>query len=159
LEKKIRKNKFDFNDFLSQIRQIKKMGDMKSLVSMIPGVGKALKDVDFDENQLGRVEAIIFSMTKEERAKPEVLNMSRKKRIAQGCGQDLNQINMFIKQFDQMRKMMHKMTKMPGFDAAGGDHRAPDSTVAQRSRRRDHPADPGPADAAFSGAADADGVH
>ncbi|MFQ5445728.1 MAG: signal recognition particle protein [Saprospiraceae bacterium] len=119
LEKKIRKNKFDFNDFLSQIRQIKKMGDMKSLVSMIPGVGKALKDVDFDEGQLARVEAIIFSMTQEERAKPELLNMSRKKRISRGCGQDLNQINMFIKQFDQMRKMMHKMTKMPGFNAGG----------------------------------------
>ncbi len=119
LEKKIRKNKFDFNDFLSQIRQIKKMGDMKSLVSMIPGMGKALKDVDLDEGQLGRVEAIIFSMTQEERAKPELLNMSRKKRIALGCGQDLGQINMFIKQFDQMRKMMHKMTKMPGFNAGG----------------------------------------
>ncbi|TAK32922.1 MAG: signal recognition particle protein [Saprospiraceae bacterium] len=120
LEKKIRKNKFDFDDFLSQLRQIKKMGDMKSLVSMIPGLGKALKDVDFDEKQLGRVEAIIYSMTGEERAKPELLNMSRKKRIALGCGQDLSQINMFIKQFDQMRKMMHKMTNMPGFNAASG---------------------------------------
>jgi signal recognition particle subunit SRP54 len=115
LEKKIKKNKFDFNDFLSQVKQIRRMGDMKSLVSMIPGVGKALKDVNFDEKALGKVEAIIFSMTPEEREKPEILNMSRKKRIASGCGQDLNQINMFIKQFDQMRKMMHKMSQMPGF--------------------------------------------
>ncbi len=115
LEKKIMKNKFDFNDFLSQIKQIKRMGDMKSLINMIPGVSKALKDVDIDDKALGRVEAIIFSMTPQERGNPELLNMSRKKRISKGCGQDLNQINLFIKQFDQMRKMMHQMTKMPGF--------------------------------------------
>jgi signal recognition particle subunit SRP54 len=118
LEKKIMKNKFDFDDFLSQIKQIKRMGDMKSLINMIPGVSKALKDVDIDDKALGKVEAIIFSMTPQERGNPELLNMSRKKRIAKGCGQDLNQINLFIKQFDQMRKMMHQMTKMPGF--AGG---------------------------------------
>ncbi|MBK8566350.1 MAG: signal recognition particle protein [Saprospiraceae bacterium] len=118
LEKKIMKNKFDFDDFLSQIKQIKKMGDMKSLLNMIPGVSKALKDVEIDDKALGKVEAIIFSMTPQERGNPELLNMSRKKRIAKGCGQDLNQINLFIKQFDQMRKMMHQMTKMPGF--AGG---------------------------------------
>jgi signal recognition particle subunit SRP54 len=118
LEKKILKNKFDFNDFLSQIKQIRKMGDMKSLISMIPGVGKALKDVDIDEKNINRVEAIILSMTQEERAKPEILNMSRKKRIARGCGQDLNQINVFIRQFEQMKKMMHKLSNMPGF--AGG---------------------------------------
>ncbi len=117
LEKKIRKNKFDFNDFLGQIRQIKKMGDLKSLVSMIPGVGKMMKNLDFDEKHLGRVEAIIYSMTPEERAHPEILNMSRKKRIARGCGQDLHQINMFIKQFDQMRKMMHKISKMEAAQA------------------------------------------
>jgi len=115
LEKKIMKNKFDFEDFLSQIKQIRRMGDMKSLLNMIPGVGKAMKDVDIDEKSLNRVEAIIFSMTPQERKNPELLNMSRKKRIASGSGQDLNQINMFIKQFDQMRKMMHQMTKMPGF--------------------------------------------
>jgi signal recognition particle subunit SRP54 len=115
LEKKIMKNKFDFEDFLSQIKQIRKMGDMKSLLSMIPGIGKAVKDVDIDDKSLNRVEAIIFSMTPKERKNPELLNMSRKKRIALGSGQDLNQINMFIKQFDQMRKMMHQMTKMPGF--------------------------------------------
>ncbi|MCU0346509.1 MAG: signal recognition particle protein [Saprospiraceae bacterium] len=118
LEKKIMKNKFDFDDFLSQIKQIKKMGDMKSLLNMIPGVSKAMKDVEIDDKALGRVEAIIFSMTPQERGNPELLNMSRKKRISKGCGQDLNQINLFIKQFDQMRKMMHQMTKMPGF--AGG---------------------------------------
>ncbi|HFA47691.1 MAG TPA: signal recognition particle protein [Bacteroidetes bacterium] len=123
LEKKIRKNKFDFNDFLSQIKQIRRMGDMKSLISMIPGIGKQLKDVDFDENALGKVEAIIFSMTPEERKKPELLNMSRKKRIARGCGQDLNQINLFIRQFDQMRKMMNKMTKMQGMAASAGKSR------------------------------------
>lgn len=119
LEKKIKKNKFDFNDFLSQIKQIRRMGDMKSLLSMIPGMGKALKDVEFDDKALNKVEAIIHSMTPEEREKPEILNMSRKKRIASGCGQDINQINLFIKQFDQMRKMMHKLTTMPGF-AGGG---------------------------------------
>ncbi|MBI5915713.1 MAG: signal recognition particle protein [Bacteroidetes bacterium] len=115
LEKKIMKNKFDFNDFLSQIKQIRKMGDMKSLINMIPGIGKAMKDVDIDDKALNRVEAIIFSMTPEERNKPELLSMSRKKRISSGSGQDLNQLNLFIKQFDQMRKMMHQMTKMPGF--------------------------------------------
>lgn len=120
LEKKIKKNKFDFNDFLSQIKQIRRMGDMKSLVSMIPGMGKALKDVEFDDKALNKVEAIIHSMTPEEREKPEILNMSRKKRIASGCGQDINQINLFIKQFDQMRKMMHKLTTMPGFAGGGG---------------------------------------
>lgn len=119
LEKKIRKNKFDFNDFRSQIKQIRRMGDMKSLMAMIPGLGKQLKDVEFDDKALDKVEAIIFSMTPAERAKPELLNMSRKKRIARGCGQDLNQINLFIRQFDQMRKMMNKMSKMPGF-AGGG---------------------------------------
>ncbi len=119
LEKKIRKNKFDFNDFLSQIKQIRRMGDMKSLVSMIPGIGKQLKDVDFDDNALNKVESIIFSMTPDERAKPELLNMSRKKRLALGCGQDLTQINLFIKQFDQMKKMMNKMSKMQGMAGAG----------------------------------------
>ena len=111
LEKKIRKNKFDFDDFLSQLNQIRKMGDLKSLMKMIPGMSKALKDVEIDDKAFNKVEAIIFSMTAHERANPEVLNMSRKKRIARGCGQDIHQINMFIKQFDQMKKMMHKMSK------------------------------------------------
>ncbi|MDF1866166.1 MAG: signal recognition particle protein [Saprospiraceae bacterium] len=114
LEKKIRKNKFDFDDFLSQIKQIRKMGDLKSLMKMIPGMGKALKDVEFDDKALNKVEAIIFSMTPQERGNPEILNMSRKKRIALGCGREIHDINMFIKQFDQMRKMMHKVSKMQG---------------------------------------------
>ena len=111
LEKKIKKNKFDFNDFLKQVDQIRKMGDLKSLMGMIPGMGKALKGVDIDNSAFNKVEAIIFSMTPKERENPELLNMSRKKRIAKGCGQSLHEINMFIKQFDQMRKMMHMMSK------------------------------------------------
>ena len=111
LEKKIKKNKFDFNDFLKQVDQIRKMGDLKSLMGMIPGMGKALKGIDIDNNAFNKVEAIIFSMTPTERENPELLNMSRKKRIAKGCGQSLHEINMFIKQFDQMRKMMHMMSK------------------------------------------------
>lgn len=114
LEKKIRKNKFDFNDFLGQLAQIRKMGDIKSLLNMIPGMSKMLKDVDIDDSAFNKVEAIIFSMTPQERANPEVLNLNRKKRIARGCGQDMDSINRFIKQFDQMRKMMHTMSKNPG---------------------------------------------
>lgn len=117
LEKKIRKNKFDFNDFLSQMRQIKKMGDMKSLLSMIPGMSKALKNVEIDERRLAHIEAMIFSMTPAERENPELLNMSRKKRIALGAGVSLDQVNLFIKQFDQMRKMMHKLTNSAGFNS------------------------------------------
>lgn len=113
LEKKIRKNKFDFNDMLSQLQGLKKMGDIRSLLNMMPGMGKALKDVEIDDKAFLKVEAIIQSMTPEERSKPEVLNLSRKKRIARGCGRDIKDINAFIRQFDQMRKMMHKMSKMP----------------------------------------------
>ncbi len=111
LEKKIRKNKFDFNDFLSQLNQIRKMGDIKSLLGMIPGMGKAVKDLDIDDSAFSKVESIIFSMTPHERGNPEVINMSRKQRIAKGCGKKIHEINMFLKQFDQMRKMMHKMSK------------------------------------------------
>ena len=111
IEKRIKKNKFDFNDFLSQLNQIRKMGDLKSLMKMIPGMSKALKDVEIDDKAFDKVEAIIFSMTPQERSNPEVLNMSRKKRIAMGCGQSIHEINMFVKQFDQMKKMMHSMTK------------------------------------------------
>ncbi|HMO39577.1 MAG TPA: signal recognition particle protein [Saprospiraceae bacterium] len=114
IERKIKKNKFDFNDFLGQINQIKRMGDIKSLMGMIPGMGKALKDVDIDNSAFGRVEAIIFSMTPQERENPELLNLSRKQRIAKGSGRQLEEINAFVKQFDQMRKMMHKVSKMPG---------------------------------------------
>ncbi len=111
LEKKIKKNKFDFNDFLKQIDQIKKMGDLKSLMNMIPGMGKMTKNLDIDNNAFAKVESIIQSMTPHERAHPEVLNMSRKKRLAKGSGRDIHEINMFIKQFDQMKKMMHMMSK------------------------------------------------
>jgi signal recognition particle subunit SRP54 len=114
LEKKIRKNKFDFEDFLGQLKQIQKMGDIKSLMGMIPGMGKMMKDVDIDNSAFNKVESIIYSMTPEERRKPELLNMSRKRRIAKGCGHNIHEINMFIKQFDQMRKMMHKISKGGG---------------------------------------------
>ena len=113
LEKKIKKNKFDFNDFLSQLAQLKKMGDMKSLLNMIPGMSKAMKNIDIDDSAFAKVEAIIYSMTPTERASPELINMSRKKRIALGCGQGMEDVNRFIKQFDQMRKMMHKMSNNP----------------------------------------------
>lgn len=111
IEKKIKKNTFDFDDFLSQIGQIKRMGDVKSLMGMIPGMSKITKDIDIDDKAFSKVEAIIQSMTPDERGNPELLNMSRKKRIAKGSGRDLHEINAFIKQFDQMRKMMHKLSK------------------------------------------------
>ena len=111
LERKIKKNKFDFNDFLAQIKQIKKMGDMKSLIGMIPGMNKMTKNLDIDDKAFSKVEAIIFSMTPDERNNPELLNMSRKRRIAKGCGHNIHEVNLFIKQFDQMRKMMHRLTK------------------------------------------------
>lgn len=113
LEKKIKKNKFDFNDFLGQLAQLRKMGDIKSLLNMIPGMSKMTKDLDIDDSAFSKVEAIIFSMTPQERANPELLNMNRKKRIAGGCGQGMEDVNRFIKQFDQMRSMMHKMSKNP----------------------------------------------
>jgi signal recognition particle subunit SRP54 len=116
LEKKIRKNKFDFNDFLGQLQQIRRMGDMRSLINMIPGMSKMTKDLDIDDKAFVRVEAIIQSMTPRERANPDLLNLSRKKRIASGSGRDLNEINMFIKQFDQMRKMLQMMSKGKGMD-------------------------------------------
>jgi signal recognition particle subunit SRP54 len=111
LEKKIKKNKFDFNDFLKQIDQIRKMGDLKSLMGMIPGLNKVTRNLDIDNNAFNKVESIILSMTPEERANPELMNMSRKKRIARGCGHDIHDINMFLKQFKQMSKMMHMMSK------------------------------------------------
>ena len=115
LEKKIRKNKFDFNDFLGQLNQIKKMGDLKSLIGMIPGMSK-IKNLDIDDSAFAKVESIILSMTPQERSNPELLNMSRKKRIAKGCGRTIHEINMFIKQFDQMRKMMRMMSKGQGMN-------------------------------------------
>lgn len=113
LEKKIRKNQLDFEDFLSQIRTLKKMGDLKSLMGMIPGMSKTLRDVDINDSAFNRTEAIILSMTPEERRNPDLINMSRKRRIAAGSGNTLDQVNAFVRQFEQMRKMMHKMSKMP----------------------------------------------
>ncbi|KGF15730.1 signal recognition particle [Prevotella sp. S7-1-8] len=110
LQKKIQKNKFDFNDFLGQIEQIKKMGNLKDLASMIPGVGKAIKDVDIDDDAFKGIEAIIKSMTPKERANPEVLNQSRRMRIAKGSGTSIQEVNRLVKQFDQTRKMMKMVT-------------------------------------------------
>lgn len=131
LQRKIQKNQFDFNDFLAQIQQIKKMGNLKDLASMIPGVGKALKDVEIDDNAFKGIEAIILSMTPKERQHPEVLNMSRKTRIAKGSGTTIQEVNRLVKQFDQTRKMMKLVTgskmgkmmahmpKMPGMPKMG----------------------------------------
>jgi signal recognition particle subunit SRP54 len=114
LNKKIRKNQFDFNDFLSQLDQIKKMGNMKDLLSMIPGVGKAMKGVDIDDNSFKPVESIIRSMTFQERENPDIINASRKTRIAKGSGTTIQQVNQLLKQFEEMRKMMKTMNKMGG---------------------------------------------
>ena len=114
LQKKIAKNQFDFNDFLSQIHQIKKMGNLKDLASMIPGVGKAIKDMDIDDNAFKSIEAIIYSMTPAERSNPEILNGSRRTRIAKGSGTTIQEVNRLIKQFDQTRKMMRMVTQNKG---------------------------------------------
>lgn len=112
LSKKIAKNQFDFNDFLSQIQQIKKMGNLKDLASMIPGVGKAIKDIDIDDNAFKGIEAIIHSMTREERANPSIINQSRRQRIAKGSGTTIVEVNRMLKQFEQMRKMMKTVSTM-----------------------------------------------
>ena len=116
LQKKIQKNKFDFNDFYNQIQQIKKMGNLKDLAAMIPGVGKAIRDVDIDDNAFKGIEAIIQSMTPKERTNPEILNNSRRQRIAKGSGTNIQEVNRLIKQFEQTRKMMKMVTgsKMVG---------------------------------------------
>jgi signal recognition particle subunit SRP54 len=114
LNKKIRKNQFDFNDFLGQLDQIKKMGNMKDLLGMIPGMGKAMKGVDIDDNSFKPIEAIIRSMTLEERENPEVINGKRKDRIAKGSGTSIQQVNQLLKQFEDMRKLMKTMNKMGG---------------------------------------------
>ncbi|MBK8883686.1 MAG: signal recognition particle protein [Bacteroidales bacterium] len=111
LQKRIAKDQFDFNDFITQIQQIKKMGNVKDLMSMIPGVGKAVKDLDIDDNAFKSIEAIIRSMTPEERVNPVVLNGSRRKRIAMGSGTSVQEVNKLLKQFDETRKMMKMMTK------------------------------------------------
>ena len=116
LQRKIQKNQFDFDDFLSQIHQIKRMGNIKELASMIPGVSKAIKDVDIDDNAFKSIEAIIYSMTPQERKNPGILNGSRRNRIAKGSGTNIQEVNRLIKQFDQTRKMMKMVTspKMQG---------------------------------------------
>lgn len=110
LQKKIRKNKFDFNDFLSQIQQIKKMGNMKDLMGMIPGVGKAIKDVEIDDNAFTPIESIIRSMTPYERENPDSINQGRRSRIAQGSGTNITEVNKLIKQFEDMRKVMKQFS-------------------------------------------------
>jgi signal recognition particle subunit SRP54 len=111
LQKRIAKDQFDFNDFIAQIQQIKKMGNIKDLMTMIPGIGKAVKDLDIDDNAFKGIEAIIRSMTPGERENPSVLNGSRRKRIAQGSGTTVQEVNKLVKQFDETRKMMKMMTK------------------------------------------------
>jgi signal recognition particle subunit SRP54 len=113
LEKKIRKNQFDFADFKEQLQQIKRMGNLKDLMAMIPGVGKAIKDIDISDDAFVGIEAIINSMTPFERANPDEINGSRRKRIAKGSGKDISEVNAFMKQFEQMREMMKMMNKMP----------------------------------------------
>ncbi|MDH6533542.1 signal recognition particle protein [Parabacteroides sp. 52] len=122
LQKKIAKNQFDFNDFIGQIHQIKKMGNLKELASMIPGVGKALKDIDVNDDAFKNIEAIIYSMTPSERSNPAILNGSRRARIAKGSGTTVTEVNKLIKQFDETRKMMRMLTtakpggkKLPSF--------------------------------------------
>jgi len=113
LQKKMRKNQFDFQDFLDQLQQIKKMGNLKDLLGMVPGMGKAIKDVDVNDDSFKGIEAMINSMTPYERANPDVINNSRKIRIARGAGKDLNDVSQFMKQFEQMKQMMKMMNKMP----------------------------------------------
>jgi len=117
INKKIKKNQFGLDDFLIQMEQIKKMGSLKDIVGMIPGMGKAIKDVDIDDNSLKPIEAIIKSMTPKERSSPELMNGSRKIRIAKGSGTTVTEVNQLLKQFDQMRKMMKTMNKMGGAKA------------------------------------------
>lgn len=113
LEKKIRKNQFDFEDFKQQLEQIKKMGNIKDLLGMIPGVGKAVKDIDISDDSFKGIEALINSMTPQERNNPDLITASRKARIAKGAGKDLAELNAFLKQFEQMKEMMKMMNKMP----------------------------------------------
>ncbi len=130
LEKKLKQNKFDLNDLLSQFQEIKKMGPLKQVLGMIPGLGNQIKDADVDDKQLVRVESIIYSMTKKEREKPEIINASRKKRIAAGCGMKVEDVNRLLKQYEQMKKMFkqmnskggrrRRMPNLPGMNNMGG---------------------------------------
>lgn len=113
LEKRIRKNQFDFEDFKTQLQQIKKMGNLKDLMAMIPGVGKQMKDIDINDDAFKGIEAMINSMTLEERRNPDIINAGRKQRIAKGSGKDMAELNQFLKQFEQMKDMMKMMNKMP----------------------------------------------
>ena len=115
IEKRMKQNKFDYNDFLKQMESIRKMGDLKSLMNMIPGAAKALKDVDISDKDFKKVECVIQSMTPKERANPDLMSLSRKKRLSKGSGRSLEDINQFVKNFDQMREMMHSLSnnKMP----------------------------------------------
>jgi signal recognition particle subunit SRP54 len=115
IEKKIRQNKFDFDDFKAQLQQIKKMGNMKDLLAMIPGVGKAIKDIEISDDAFKNIECMIDSMTKEERRNPDIITTGRRQRIAKGSGKQIADVNAFMKQFDQMRDMMKSMNKMGGF--------------------------------------------
>ncbi|MGB1120601.1 MAG: signal recognition particle protein [Saprospiraceae bacterium] len=141
LEKKIKKNKFDFDDFLSQLNQIKKMGNIKNLLGMMPGIGKALKDIDIDNDSFKHIEAMIQSMTPDERANPDLLNGSRKRRIANGAGRSLLEVNQFIRQFEQMKKMMFSMSQSGMFGGGapqrgGGLRRRPSRKKGKRKKRR-----------------------
>jgi signal recognition particle subunit SRP54 len=117
MERKFKKAEFDYNDFLDQMQQVKKMGGISDMLSMLPGMGKQLKDVEIDDNAIGRTEAIIHSMTKKERSSPDIINLPRKKRIAAGAGVDISDVNALVKQFDQMKKMMKQMSGMMGSKA------------------------------------------
>ena len=114
VEEKIRKATFDFNDFLEQMEQMNKMGGLSSILNMIPGMGSKMKNVEIDEDAMNKPKAIIFSMTKEERANPDIINVSRKNRIAKGAGVDISEVNRFIKQFEESRKMMKQMSGLMG---------------------------------------------
>lgn len=125
LERKIKKAEFDFNDFLDQMQQVKKMGGISDLLSMLPGAGKQLKDVEIDENAISSTEAIIYSMTKAERANPDLLNLPRKKRIAAGAGVNISEVNQLVKQFEQSKKMMKQFSGMMGKGGKQGKFKMP----------------------------------
>lgn len=139
LQKRISKNQFDFNDFMTQLGHIKRMGNIKNLISMIPGMGKMAQNLDIDNNSFKRIEAIIQSMTPYERTNPETLNASRKHRIALGSGNTLNEVNQFIKQFEDMRKFMHQMSKQQsggaGMRGRGRGGRNKSKSKARKKRR------------------------
>ena len=125
MEKKIKKAQFGFDDYLESMNQMKKMGGLTDLLGMIPGIGNQLKDVEIDEKQIGRIEAMILSMTLEERSNPDILTPSRKKRIANGAGVDIAEVNRLVKQFDQSRKMMKQMSGIMGGKGKHGKFKLP----------------------------------